>query len=316
MPVAPAAGPPSGGPPGYVEPARARRLGEVVTGWGAAEGQGSSRRAELPWRATRDAWPVLVSEVMTQQTQVARVVPAYLGFLDAFPDPGACAAAPLGDVVRAWRGLGYNRRAVFLHRASQTLVRHHGGQVPATLPELLALPGVGPYTARAVLAFAFGKDVGVVDTNAGRVISRAVAGRRVGRREAQDLVDAMVPAGRGWEFGQALLDLGALVCTPAGPSCARCPIRRSCRWGRRGRRPPDPARGSAGVSVSQSRFDGSDRQGRGRLVDVLRHRPVPPSDIAASAGWPDDPARARRLADALVAEGMALRDRRGILRLP
>lgn len=302
-------------PPGESRPDRVRRLGQAVTRWGTAAGCGS-RRPELPWRATRDPWAVLVSEMMTQQTQVARVVPAYLRFLDAFPDPAACASARLGDVVRAWRGLGYNRRAAHLHRASQAMVADHGGQVPATLSALLALPGVGPYTAHAVLAFAFGLDVGVVDTNAGRVLARAVAGRPVGHREAQDLVDTMVPAGRGWEFGQALLDLGALVCGAVAPACDRCPIRSSCRFARRGRRPPDPARGSAGVSIAQAPFDGSDRQGRGRLIDTLRHGAVPCGAVATAAGWPDDPERARRLADALVAEGMVVRDRRGTLRLP
>ena len=149
---------------------------------------------------------------MAQQTQVARVVPAYQRFLAAFPTPAACAAAPLAAILRAWAGLGYNRRAKHLHRAAIAVVDRHGGQVPGTLDDLLGLPGVGPYTARAVLAFAFGADVGVVDTNAGRVLSRAVAGRSVTTAEAQRLVDAMVPDGRGWSFGQALLDLGAAVC--------------------------------------------------------------------------------------------------------
>ncbi len=191
------------------------------------------------------------------------MVPAYHRFLSAFPTPSACASAPLGDVLRAWEGMGYNRRARNLHRAATVVVEVHGGSVPDTLDELLALPGVGPYTARAVLAFAFGRDVGVVDTNAGRVLSRAVAGRPLRPAEAQALVDAMVPAGRGWSFGQALLDLGATVCTARTPDCTVCPVRRRCRWAAAGRPGPDPAAGSAGVSVPQSRFVGSDRQGRG-----------------------------------------------------
>ena len=154
---------------------------------------------------------------MAQQTQLARVVPAYRRFLARFPTPAACASSPLGDVLRAWEGLGYNRRARNLHRAALAVVHHHQGRLPASLHELLALPGVGPYTARAVMAFAFEADVGVVDTNAGRVLSRAVAGRPLRPREAQELVDLMVPAGAGWRFGQALLDLGAELCVPGAP---------------------------------------------------------------------------------------------------
>ncbi len=248
---------------------------------------------------------------MAQQTQLARVVPAYVPFLAAFPTPTACAAAPVGDLLRAWRGLGYNRRARDLHRAAELMVEEHGGRVPSDLPGLLALPGVGAYTARAVMAFAFGADVGVVDTNVGRVLSRAVAGRRVGVKDAQCLVDAMVPEGSSWAFGQALLDLGATVCVTGQPGCRLCPIRRRCRWAARGCDDPDPSLGSAGVSTPQSRFEGSDRQGRGRLVERLRHGVVPSDRVATAAGWPDDPARARRIAAGLVEDGLAVRDRFG-----
>jgi A/G-specific adenine glycosylase len=294
---------------------RLRDLGRAIERWGRA-GPRESRRPELPWRATRDPWAVLVSEVMAQQTPVGRVVPAYRRFLADFPTPAGCASAPLGDVLRAWKGLGYNRRAANLHRAAGVMVRDHNGSVPSGLPELLALPGVGAYTARAVLAFAFGRDVGVVDTNAGRVLSRAVAGRPLRAGEAQYLVDAMVPAGQGWGFGQALLDLGALVCVSAAPRCTECPIRRRCRWSAAGHRVPDPARGSAGVSLPQSRFHGSDRQGRGRLLDALRRGPLPPREVAVAAGWPDDAVRARRVAGALVDDGLAERGAGGLLRLP
>jgi A/G-specific adenine glycosylase len=259
---------------------------------------------------------VLVSETLAQQTQLSRVVPAYHRFLTAFPTPDACAAAPLGDVLRAWEGMGYNRRAKHLHAAARAVVDRHGGSVPDDLGQLLALPGVGPYTARAVLAFAFERDVGVVDTNAGRVIARSVAGRPVRPGEAQALVDTMVPPGAGWSFGQALLDLGATVCTSRDPRCAACPVRRRCRWAASGRVLPDPARGSAGVSVAQTRFAGSDRQGRGRLVDAMRAAPVAAGDVAEAAGWPDDPVRAHRVAEGLVDEGLAVRDASGGLRLP
>ncbi len=291
-----------------------RAIGAAIEGWGTADG--ASRRPDLPWRHTRDPWAVLVSETLAQQTQLSRVVPAYLRFLEAFPTPAACAAAPLGEVLRAWEGMGYNRRAKHLHGAARAVVADHGGIVPDDLATLLALPGVGPYTARAVLAFAFERDVGVVDTNAGRVIARSVAGRPVRPAVAQALVDTMVPPGRGWAFGQALLDLGATVCTSRSPACMACPLRRRCRWASAGRPDPDPSRGSAGVSVSQSTFAGSDRQGRGRLVAALRDGPVAAADVAAAAGWPDDPARAARAAGALVVEGLAVRDGDGLLRLP
>ncbi|MGH9265957.1 MAG: A/G-specific adenine glycosylase, partial [Acidimicrobiales bacterium] len=142
-------------------------------------------RRDLPWRRTRDPWAVLVSELMLQQTQVRRVVPRYEAFLDRFPTPAATATAPVADVVRAWAGLGYNRRAVNLHRAAAEVVRGHGGALPATLEKLVALPGVGPYTARAVLAFAFEVDVGVVEVNSARVLARAFAGRALAAGEAQ-----------------------------------------------------------------------------------------------------------------------------------
>lgn len=292
-----------------------RAIGAAIAGWGTATGAGS-RRPELPWRATRDPWAVLVSEIMAQQTSLERVVPAYARFMASFPTPRSCAGSPLGEVMRAWKGLGYNRRARDLHRAAIAVVAGNGGRVPSDLESLMALPGVGPYTARAVMAFAFEADVGVIDTNAGRVVARAVAGNRIGTRQAQRLVDAMVPPGQGWEFGQALLDLGAAVCAPREPSCRRCPIRRRCRWAAAGRPLPDPARGSAGVSTPQSRFEGSDRQGRGRLVDALRLGSVRPDRVAAVAGWPDDVARAQRIAEGLVADGLALWDRSGNLRLP
>ncbi|MGO9913068.1 MAG: A/G-specific adenine glycosylase [Acidimicrobiales bacterium] len=291
-----------------------RGFGASVAGWGTEGGE--SRRPDLPWRHTRDPWAVLVSETLAQQTQLSRVVPAYHRVLAAFPDPATCAAAPLGDVLRAWEGMGYNRRAKNLHGAARAIVADHHGAVPDDLDALLTLPGVGPYTARAVLAFAFGRDVGVVDTNAGRVIARGVAGRPVGATEAQATVDAMVPPGGGWAFGQALLDLGATVCTSRDPDCGSCPVRRRCRWWAAGRPGPDPARGSAGVSVPQARFAGSERQGRGRLVAALRSGPVAGHGLAAAAGWPDDPARASRVAERLVAEGLAVRDRLGTLRLP
>jgi A/G-specific adenine glycosylase len=296
-------------------PAQVEALGAAIADWGSGEAAGS-RRPHLPWRSTRAPWPVLVSEVMTQQTQVARVVPVFERFLERFPTPAACAAAPLGEVLRAWRGLGYNRRARQLHLAARAIVTDHGGRVPDELTALEALPGVGPYTARAVLAFAFGRDVGVLDTNAGRVVARAVAGRSLGRREAQQLVDAMVPAGRGWAFGQALLDLGATVCVAGAPRCKACPVVRRCRWSAGGRTAPDPASGSAAVGRRQSTFEGSDRQARGRLVEELRQRRLDADKVAAAMGWAAHPERAGEVVDRLVADGLVVRDGAGMLSLP
>ena len=270
---------------------------------------------DLPWRSTHDPWAVLVSETMLQQTQVPRVETRFGTFLAEFPTPAACAAAPAGDVVRAWAGLGYNRRALNLHRCATTVVERHGGALPDDLDALLALPGIGPYTARAILVFAFERDIGLVDTNAGRFLSRAGAGRALAANDAQALADSLVPPGRGWAWGQAVFDLGALVCTRRNPRCEECPIIRSCAWALAGFPSPDPVHGSAGISGGQSTFEGSDRQGRGRLVDALRRGSVALADVAEVMGWPDDVLRAGRVAETLVADGLAVADG-DLLRLP
>jgi len=248
---------------------------------------------------------VLVSELMLQQTQVTRVVPKYEAFLARFPTIASCASAPVGDVVRLWAGLGYNRRAVNLHRCAVAVVDVHDGELPRDLASLLALPGIGPYTARAVSAFAFELDVGIIDTNAARVLAR-LRGSSLTRADAQAQADALVPAGAGWAWNQAMLDLGATVCTSRNPRCGSCPVSERCGWHRADRPDPDPAVGSAGVSTKQSTFEGSDRQGRGRLVDALRRDGrVERAALAASAGWPDDAARAARAAESLVRDGLA-----------
>jgi A/G-specific adenine glycosylase len=271
---------------------------------------------DLPWRRTRDPWAILVSELMLQQTQVARVLPRYESFLHRFPTPAACAASPVGDVVRMWAGLGYNRRAVNLHRTAQLCVERHGGGLPATLAEMRTLPGIGAYTARAVLAFAHEQDVAVLDTNAARVVAR-LSGECLTVTDAQTKADALVPRGGAWRWNQAILDLGATVCTKRAPRCDRCPVTASCGWFGTGRLEPDPAEGSGGTSGRQSTFAGSDRQGRGRLVDALRVAPLPVERVASVAGWPDDPARADRVAASLVADGLAeLSPDRRVLQLP
>ena len=282
---------------------------EALIAWWTAHGR------DLPWRRTRDPWAVLVSELMLQQTQVPRVVGRWEAFLEQFPTPAACAARPAGDVVTAWAGLGYNRRALNLHRCAVAVCERHGGALPESLDALLALPGIGPYTARAVLVFAFEHDIGLVDTNAGRFLSRAGAGRKVGVKEAQVLADSLVPPDAGWAWGQAVFDLGALVCTRREPKCDVCPIRAWCAWAAAGFPEPDPVEGSAGISTGQSPFHGSDRQGRGRLVDALRAGPVTRDRLATVMGWPDDVERAERVAQTLVVDGLVVDDGAS-LRLP
>jgi A/G-specific adenine glycosylase len=279
----------------------------------------SGRREDLPWRLTRDPWAVLVSELMLQQTQVSRVVPRFAQFLERFPSVAVCASAGVGAVVEEWAGLGYNRRAVNLHRAAVQVVELHGGVFPEELDALLGLPGVGPYTARAVLAFAFERDAAVVDTNVGRVLAR-LAGERLTASTAQLLADHLVPTGQSWAWNQAMLDLGALVCTKRSPTCEQCPVQTSCAWFASGSAEPDPAVGSAGVSTGQSRFEGSFRQGRARLLDVLRSgTAVAPRQFIEACGWTtrDQGDRdARRAAETLVADGLARWAEDGSLRLP
>lgn len=238
---------------------------------------------------------------MLQQTQVDRVVPHYERFVEAYPTPAACAASGSAAVVRRWSGLGYNRRALNLHRAATSIVEHHGGRVPSNDGALRALPGVGVYTARAVRSFGFGEDVAAVDTNGVRVLARAVAGRRLTATAAFALGDRLVPPASSWEFNQSMFDLGATVCT-ARPHCGPCPLRQQCAWRRGGG--ADPWRASP-AARPQSAFSGSDRQGRGRLLEALRGGDVPAGEIAAACGWPDDIARAERVATALVEEGFA-----------
>ena len=263
------------------------------------------RLRQLPWRDTRDPWLVLVSEVMLQQTGVHRVLPKWEAFVAEFPRADECARAPLGDVLRLWQGLGYPRRARNLHEAAKAIVSEHGGVVPSSLEGLLGLPGVGPYTARAVLAFAFEADAAVVDTNIARVLAR-YHGRTLKAREAQTLADAWVPSGEAWLWNQALMDLGATVCRPR-PMCEVCPVAFTCAWRGGGAGDgDDPSVGSAGVSVSQPRFEGSDRQARGRLMKALSELPV---SVAAVSVVMDRPADVTsRLVDDLLREGLIVRD--------
>ena len=259
---------------------------------------GVPRLRDLPWRRTRDPWAVLVSEVMLQQTQVARVILRWHAFLERFPTPEVCASAALGDVLREWQGLGYPRRARNLHATAQRVVDLGG--FPRELGELLALPGIGPYTARAVQAFAFEIHAAVVDTNVARVYAR-VAGERLTPKRVQAIADEACPSGDAWVWNQCLMDLGAMLCRPATPGCDECPVRQRCAW-RGDADVPDPAVGSSGVSGRQARFDGSDRQARGRLMKALSAGPVDRADVASI--MQRDETTATRLLTALVGDGL------------
>ena len=232
-----------------------------------------------------------MAEVMLQQTQADRVIPKWDAFLDAFPTPTACASASLADVLRLWQGLGYPRRARNLRESAIQVVERHDGRLPDDLDALLALPGVGPYTARAVLALAFECDVAVVDTNIARVLARAT-GERLTPSRAQSIADGLVPAGHGWVWNQGLMDLGATVCRPR-PRCDRCPVSPTCSWHVAGHPEPDPAVGSAGVSTRQAPFEGSNRQARGRVLAALHAGPCDVADF-------DERILATLVADGLV----------------
>ena len=280
---------------------RSRRLGQLEAIVDPVLEWGTQRLRDLPWRRTRDRWHVLVSEVMLQQTQVHRVLPKFQLFIEAFPTPHACADASLGELLALWQGLGYPRRCRNLHEAAKVVVRDHGGEVPGDLEVLLTLPGVGGYTARAVMAFADSRDVAVVDTNIARVLARLV-NEPLGRVRAQQLADDLVPLGSAWEWNQVLMDLGATVCTSRSPHCAECPIATNCGWKLQGGEDPAPA--SAMTSKPQARFEGSDRQARGRLMKALTESGVKQTDAASVMGLGNQQVRAMKLVEDLISEGL------------
>ncbi len=258
---------------------------------------------DLPWVGHGDPWAVLVSEVMLQQTSTSRVEGPWRRFLTQFPTPRDCADASLAEVLRAWRGLGYHRRAKALHDAARVIRDEHDGRVPREVADLRALPGVGEYTAHAVATFAFGQRVAVVDTNVGRVLARALANRPLRPAEARAWAASLLPLTGADSFNQAMLDLGAQFCR-AAPRCGDCPVARRCAWRRDGGE--DPAPRSAGVSRPQAPFEGSDRQLRGRVLEVLREGPRSRRQLASHL---EGVAGARRDAvlDALEREGLVSR---------
>ena len=271
----------------------------------------------LPWRAAEvSPWAVLVSEFMLQQTQVARVVPKWEAWIRRWPTPAALASEPPAEAVRAWDRLGYPRRALWLHRAAVEIVERHGGKVPDDLDALLALQGIGPYTARAIAAFAFGRRHPVVDTNTRRVIARAVLGQAQPGppSTARDLVEmsALLPEtdAAARVFNAAAMELGATVCTARSPDCDACPIAASCAWRLAGYPAYDGPR-----TAVQAPFEGSDRQVRGLVMRELRaaHRPVARDELTTL--WADA-AQLDRAIDGLVADGLAVADAQGGLGLP
>jgi len=289
-------------PPAPVDP---QRLHRPVLAWYAAHSR------DLPWRRPGTSpWAVLVSEVMLQQTPVARVEPVYREWLARWPTPAALAAEPAGEAVRAWGRLGYPRRALRLHAAAAEVVARHGGQLPTTYDDLRALPGVGDYTAAAVASFAHHGRHAVLDTNVRRVLARLVGGEAEAapavttaeRRRAEALLpddDPDDPA-LAARWAVAVMELGALVCTARSPACPGCPVADRCSWLLAGRPP------STGPGRRPQRFEGTDRQARGRLLTVVRSAgaPVPPG--ALTAAWPEPVQRERALAgllhDGLVVE--------------
>lgn len=262
----------------------------------------------LPWRGDGvTAWEILLCEVMSQQTPVARVEPVWREWLQRWPGPAELAAAAPADVIRMWGKLGYPRRALRLRECAVVVVEEFGGEVPTEVEDLLTLPGVGDYTARAVACFAHGQAVPVVDTNVRRVVARAVQGRAEAgppsNRRDLAAVEALLPTQRreAVAFSVAVMELGALVCTARNPDCDACPIASSCAWVAAGKPAWDGPR-----RKSQS-YAGTDRQVRGMLLDVLRDGDGTATAARLDAVWPDEVQRGRALAS-LLDDGLVARD--------
>lgn len=273
-------------------------LHEQVLAWYDAHAR------ELPWRGpSASPWSVMVSELMLQQTPVARVLPVHEAWLERWPTPTALAAEPSGEAVRMWGRLGYPRRALRLHAAARVIAGRYGGEVPEAYDDLLALPGVGDYTAAAIASFAFGRRHVVLDTNVRRVLARAVGGKelpapavtRAERERATELLPEDPATAATWAV--ATMELGALVCTARAPRCDACPIAGTCAWRTAGFPSYDgpPRRGQVWV--------GTDRQCRGRIMALVREEHGPVSDRRIRTLWSDDAQRDRCLT-ALLADGL------------
>ncbi len=267
---------------------------------------------DLPWRRPgTSAWQVLVSEFMLQQTPVVRVDPIWRDWVARWPTPSATAAASAADILRAWGKLGYPRRAKRLHECATVIAEDHADVVPDDVDTLLALPGVGTYTARAIACFAYGKRVPVVDTNVRRVVARVVHGRPDSPASVRDLadVDAILPNDeRAPRFSVALMELGAVVCTARAPRCGLCPLS-TCAWRAAGFPP------STAPARRVQKFAGTDRQVRGRLLDVLRANVAPVSRAQLDVAWLTDPAQRDRALDSLLTDGLVEQTGAGLFAL-
>ena len=303
----------------------AHALHEAVAAWYARNAR------VLPWRGVDDPYAILVSEVMLQQTQVERVIPKYRAFLDAFPTIRALADAQPADVIRLWAGMGYNGRAVRLHKLAKEVAEHYGGELPRTADELRKLPGIGPYTAAAVASFAFGEPVAVLDTNVYRVLSRVFHGIDAPARDTlHPLAEELLPQPDSplttADWHQALMDIGATLCTARQPRCMLCPLRALCAAAPHLQSGGDPALAEASIPYAprQSRFQGSARYFRGRIVDYLREQSdagveesaleAVLSDSEAASGAPC-PVSLSDLLAALERDGLIRREN-GRVRLP
>jgi A/G-specific adenine glycosylase len=289
-----------------LDPSAAAILDEVavdrVVDWFDHEGR------DLPWRhGSATPWSILVSEIMLQQTPVVRVLPRWQDWMRRWPTPQDLAEAPTAEVLRAWDRLGYPRRALRLQECARAIVARHGGEVPRGLEQLRELPGIGEYTAAAVTAFAHHGRAVVADTNIRRVLVRCAWGEAApgaaftaGQRA---LAGSVLPAGieRSVRWNQAVMELGALVCTARSPRCGECPLADRCRWLAAGC-PVDP-----GAPARRQAFEGTDRQMRGRIMALLREGHASPQQIAALADGPSD-TRPERCLDSLVADGLAVVD--------
>jgi A/G-specific adenine glycosylase len=295
----PFAGDPTTGPPPPRGSASAARMVARVVRWY------DDQARDLPWRRPgTTAWGVLISEVMLQQTPVARVTPVYEEWLRRWPRPADLAREPAGEAIRAWGRLGYPRRALRLHECATVIEERYGGVIPRDVTELLSLPGIGAYTARAVAAFAYGAREPVVDTNVRRLVARAWLGRADGgpATTTADLtrVAQLLPArpAQAAKASAALMELGAVVCTARSPECPRCPVRADCAWHLAGR----PAEA---VRRPGQRYAGTDRQARGVLLALCRDNPGGVTATTLSAAWPD-PAQTARALTGLLADGLVV----------
>jgi A/G-specific adenine glycosylase len=300
-----------------LDPEQVGRLQAAALAWFDRAGR------RFDFRGTRDPYAVLVSEVILQQTQVSRGEPAWRAFMARFPTFQALAAASPAEVLRAWSGLGYNRRALALRQTAVAVVERHGGVMPEDTASLRALPGIGPYTARALQAIAFGRPAAAMDTNVRRVLGRVFAGHgsrwdageELPMRELQGLADALVPADRPADWTAALMDIGASVCKPRRPDCAVCPLSGECRYAMTGRGAASIRR-AHGTREAPAAYESTTRWLRGRIIERLRGLPDGEwTTIAAPLGTHDAAAIEAAVVN-LAREGLLERDDVDRVRLP